>query len=64
VTGTVEFNPGGSGKTPHTLGAEREHERDLRETAERDRAAAEAARATNRDARGRRWWVFWRKRDR
>jgi hypothetical protein len=54
----VEFNPGGTGTVPHDPASEREHERDLREMAERDRVGAEAERAMHGR---RRWWAFWRR---
>ena len=51
----VEFNPGGSGRAPHDTETQREHERDLREMAERDHEATEATRAKPPTARRRRW---------
>jgi hypothetical protein len=58
VVAMVEFNPGGSGRAPHDPDAQRDHERDLREMAERDHLAAEAERATPRRCR---WCSFWRR---
>jgi hypothetical protein len=54
----TEFSYGG-GKLPHDPDSVREHERDVRDEAERDH---EAAAAPEPKAGKRPWWRFWGKR--